>query len=335
MPVKRGYLLVHHEYWPTGLFYLPLFFAKYVKYSARFRSLNYFCWANPNMENGGLIGYSKYKVLKLLPESAYPKTVYIDSQKSFYQAEFQWLCHKFKYPFIVKPDQGARGYGVKLIKDLQSFKNYHGAAKSFYMIQEYLPQDLELGVFVLKDENDFKVTSVIKKEFLSLLGDGHSTLKELFFQHDRAKKYLVEKDLPLHRDHVLAKGENLLLEPIGNHCLGTRFISANYLVDESFNSVFSKLAFKMKGFDYGRFDIKANSIEEIHQGKFKVMEVNGISAEPGHIYDSQISLRQAYKDLFWHWDKMAQIAEKNWKLGVKKESWWKSLYSVLDYYRKR
>ena len=76
-------------------------------------------------------------------------------------------------------------------------------------------------------------------------------------------------------------------------------------------------------------------MEDLYQGKFKVMEVNGISAEPGHIYDSQISLRQAYKDLFWHWDKMAQIAEKNWKLGIKKESFWQSLRSMLDYYCKR
>ena len=239
--------MIHHEYWPAGLFYLPLFFAKYLRYSVRLKSLNYFCWVNPSMENGGLIGYSKYKILQSLPQSIYPQTLYIDSQKPFYQVELQWLNHKFKYPFIAKPDQGARGYGVKLIKNFQDFKAYHGAAKSFYLIQEYLPQDLELGVFVLKDGENFKVTSMIRKDFLSLVGDGHSSLEELFDQNDRIQKYLNKKDLSWNGDHILSKGEGFLLQPIGNHCLGTQFINANNLINEPLSRSFSNSHVKCQG----------------------------------------------------------------------------------------
>ena len=45
------------------------------------------------------------------------------------------------------------------------------------------------------------------------------------------------------------------------------------------------------------------------------MELNGISADPGHIYDPEYRLLTAYKDLSWHWKRLADIHLENKKRG--------------------
>ena len=54
--------------------------------------------------------------------------------------------------------------------------------------------------------------------------------------------------------------EKVLLEPIGNHCRGTRFINFNHVINEDLNTAFDKISLPIKGFYYGRFDLKAKTI---------------------------------------------------------------------------
>lgn len=326
--------LLHHEFWPSQLFYVPIFFI-FLKNALKLGSLNYFCWANPKMQNGGLIGYSKSKMLAQVPKELCPQTLYVDSALGFSEAESLMIENKYTYPFIAKPDKGARGYRVELIEDVNEFRKYHKTSKQPYLIQEYIDDQMEFGVFVVKTAEQLYVSSLVEKEFLALVGDGKSTLQELFHKHDRASKYYKKSDLPAYLDRVLLENKSILLEPIGNHCRGTKFVNANSKIDEELRATFSNLVDSMPDFYYGRFDVKAKSFEDLKTGSFKVMEVNGISAEPGHIYDRKVSLERAYKDLFWHWEIMAKIAEKNKNDGFKKESLMTTLRSLFDYYRNR
>ena len=47
------------------------------------------------------------------------------------------------------------------------------------------------------------------------------------------------------------------------------------------------------------------------------MELNGASSEPGHIYDSSFTLFKAYKDLLYHWKRLADISAINMEAGLK------------------
>ena len=47
------------------------------------------------------------------------------------------------------------------------------------------------------------------------------------------------------------------------------------------------------------------------------MELNGASSEPGHIYDNSYTLIKAYKDLLYHWKRLADISAINMKAGLK------------------
>jgi phosphomannomutase len=62
---------------------------------------------------------------------------------------------------------------------------------------------------------------------------------------------------------VLSLGENRLLEPIGNHCRGTKFVNANHLINNQLDEVFSKISEGFEGFYYGRFDMKVESIDDL------------------------------------------------------------------------
>lgn len=326
--------LLHHEFWPSQIFYVPIFF-NYIKNALKLGSLNYFCWVNPKMQNGGLIGYSKSHMLAQLPVEFCPRTVLLNPNHNFSHVEDLLLTQGYSYPFIAKPDKGARGYRVELIENLKVFREYHRTSKQPYLVQEFIDDPMEFGVFIVRAPDKFYVSSLVQKEFLALVGDGKSTLEELFYKHERAPKYYQKKDLPAYLDRVLLEGKTVLLEPIGNHCRGTKFVNANSYIDSELEATFEKLVQKMPDFYYGRFDVKAKSIEALKKGEFKVMEINGISAEPGHIYDPKYSLERAYKDLFWHWEKMAEIATQNQKQGFLKEPLKVTVISLLDYYKNR
>jgi regulator of replication initiation timing len=165
-----------------------------------------------------------------------------------------------------------------------------------------------------------KVSSVTLKEFLTVTGDGKSSIEELILQNTRARFQLetLQKRLGENIKEVLHFGEKRLLEPIGNHCRGTKFVNANHLINNKLDEVFTKVSESYDGFFYGRFDMKVSSIDDLYLGKnIKIMELNGVSSDPGHIYDPKYYLWNAYRDLMWHWKRAANISILNQKNGIK------------------
>ena len=80
-----------------------------------------------------------------------------------------------------------------------------------------------------------------------------------------------------------ASGEERLLQPIGNHCLGTKFIDASHLIDPNLVAVFDEIASGIEGFNYGRFDLKVKDLDALKRGEeIMVPELNGVTSEPGH-----------------------------------------------------
>ena len=81
--------------------------------------------------------------------------------------------------------------------------------------------------------------------------------------------------------------------------------------------MFDGICKNIDGFNIGRFDIKVNSMEELLNGKtIKIMELNGISSEPAHIYDPNCTLWNAYQALMQHFSLIYQIAVQNNTKGI-------------------
>lgn len=311
----------NYEYWPWWLFYLPM--TPYWLYQAvRAKSLTFFTAVNPGIVAGGFYGEHKIEIIKHISSEYLAKTIFIHLGTAFDELPKLLINNVLQYPIIAKPNIGERGTLVAKIHSVVELYQYHQSANADYLIQEFITYPIELGVLFSKMPNEEvgKVSSVTLKEFLSVTGDGKSTIEELVLQNTRARFQLkiLQKRLGKSMQEVLSLGENRLLEPIGNHCRGTKFVNANHLINNQLHEVISKVSEGFDGFYYGRFDMKVESIDDLYEGKnIRIMELNGVSSDPGHIYDPRYYLWQAYSDLMWHWKRAADISIINQKKGTK------------------
>ncbi|MBA4849265.1 hypothetical protein [Emticicia sp. BO119] len=313
--------IFNYEYWSWWVFYLPMT-PYWIFQAIRARSLTYFTAVNPSIEAGGFYGEHKSEILKYIPTEYLPATVYISPETDFDEVLSALQLHKLNFPVIAKPNVGERGTLVVKILTEAQLKIYHESIKADYLIQEFIEYPIELGVLFsrMPNQQSGQVSSVTLKEFLSITGDGKSTIEELILNSTRARFQLetLRNKLGEEIKEVLPANEKRILEPIGNHCRGTKFVNANHLINEQLHKVFTKIAMPFEGFYYGRFDMKVASYEDLYAGKnIRILELNGVSSDPGHIYDPRYYLWQAYRDLGWHWNRVAEISIENQKRGVK------------------
>jgi len=132
---------------------------------------------------------------------------------------------------------------------------------------------------------------------------------------------------------VPAEGETLLLEPIGNHARGTKFINGNHLIDQTLRDVFQPVWENMEGVYFGRFDLKCASLDALWRGEFTVMEMNGVFSEPAHVYDPANSIGGIYRDYYHHWKSMYHISRAQSKRGVKPTGIREGVAFFMQYFR--
>ncbi len=317
--------LTHYEYWPWLVLYAPMLLV-WLYHVLRTRKWGYFTAINPSFPEGGFYNYSKKAVLDLVPQQYKPITLLVDPAQPLLPQ-----LGTLPFPMVAKPDVGERGNGVAKVDNLNEIQQYHHTATGPYIVQEYADYDLELAVLYSKQPNEAqgRVSSVTVKGFLSVTGDGTSTLAELVAANERARFQTdrLQREFEKHWSNVIGNGHTMLLEPIGNHCRGTRFIKANHMIDPTLNAVFENIAQQIPGLQYGRFDLRARSWQDLLKGEhIRIVELNGVSADPAHIYDNSHGLWSTYRDLLWHWNRIARICRANMASGTVqplsgKETW--------------
>lgn len=303
------------EFWPSYIIYFPVSF--YWAYLAlRSGSLTFFTAVNPGFKKVGFLRESKIDTLKNIPPKYLPKTVFVSELDGLHDVRKYLKQKKIFFPLICKPNIGERGLHVEIIKNYDTLNKYILKHKEDFIIQEYIPFEIELGVFFYQfpDKSQSDISSIVEKEFLHIIGNGESSIQKLMEETARGKmqkKRLIDTyKNKLHR--IPKNGEKVVLEPIGNHCRGTTFLDAKHLYDPRLLDVFSEIATKIDGFYFGRFDIRAKSIEDLYKGEnFKILEINGIWSEPAHIYDPNYSLWKAYKEILRHHKIMYTISKIN------------------------
>jgi len=282
-------------------------------FALRARRPFFFSAVNPVIETGGMWGESKFNILRRMPESHVPPTIFVKKGTGF-QAVVQRMQEVglSDFPVIAKPDVGERGLLVTKIKHLEELREFMANNPINFLIQGFVEMPLELAVMChrLPDSTSAKVTSICVKETLKVTGDGHSTIQQLMAQSERASLQIgrFEAERPELLRQILPKNQSLELEPIGNHCRGTMFLNGNGHIDDQLTEVFEAVLSQMDGIHYGRFDMKCHSIEHLRQtGEFKAVEFNGIGAEPAHIYDPSYPVWKKYRDIYQHWKVIYQI----------------------------
>ena len=183
-----------------------------------------------------MFGESKFEVLEKVPASIKPKTILIKIPTTSMAVLSRMKEFGLKFPLIFKPDLGERGWLVRKIENEEDVESYLREVRIDFLAQELVDLPLEYGVFYVRYPNELagRVTSIVGKEMLSVKGDGKKTLQALIMEKERAK--LQWETLKIsYRDRlneVIPRDENVELVSIGNHCLGTKFLNENHLINE-------------------------------------------------------------------------------------------------------
>ncbi len=312
--------LLSWEYWPFSVVYAPVF-AYWVYLSIKARHFLFFSATNPGIDTGGFLGESKMDIYSLIPEEWYPKTVLANPADSISSLSDRLINTGIGYPLIAKPDIGERGLAVEKIENEAALINYLQRFPNNTILQEFVDYADEISVlhYRFPDEEKGNICSITLKEFLSIRGNGSSTLEDLILAKPRAKLQYDKLKVQYHDDfyEVVPKGKKWVLSEIGNHSKGTMFLDGNHLNDEQLVATFDHIASKIDGVFYARYDIKAASFEDLRQGKnFSILEINGVKSEPAHIYQPGYSLLQAYRDIFSNWGIIYEISKINHQKGV-------------------
>ncbi len=313
------------EFWPPWAAYLPLI--PYLALLAlKHRSPTLFTAANPGMPSGGFIGESKSDILEHLDRTPGIVATYtripcsLEPTARIRKAIAFLEQHGFSFPVVLKPDVGERGSGVAIIRSHGEMESYLEAAIGDTILQEYI-EGYEFGVFYYRYplEPTGHVLSITKKRFPEVIGNGRNTLEELVLKDDRAvclaSTYLGRIGRSAHE--VPAPGEAVRLAELGSHCRGAVFLDGSRLITPALEAAIDRISKSHPGFFFGRFDIRAPSIDAFKEGQpFKVIELNGVTAEATHIYDPAVSLLDAYRTMLTQWRIAFEIGAINRGLGA-------------------
>ncbi len=328
MPYFKLKRSLRYEFWPSYLFYSP-FLPVWLFYSIRSFNLLYFTRVNPKINFGGFFQYSKFSILEGIPSEYRVKSHYFAERPkdpNFYKDVLD-------FPFIYKPDFGERGRNVHLFRDAAAFDAFYPSINEAFILQEYCHYAIELGILYHRFPNgESKISSVVQKEFLSVKGDGKSTLKILAENEIRAHGRLdfLAKKFGRNWENVPPENQLCILEEIGNHCRGTKFVDACHLISPQLKQVFDRICAHIPDFHYGRFDLKVRSIDALTQGKdIRIFELNGVNSEVADIYDPKHSIFYAYRKVYIELRTVYRISKALGKQNVKNPNTLTQFYRAL------
>jgi membrane protein DedA with SNARE-associated domain len=312
---------VQWEFWPAWLFYLPVI-ARYVQLSIRYRGWTLPTSANPGMTTGGIVGESKFVTLLDLqqtsPEFTAEAWILPEGPADERLTVLRRLTrvHGIQHPYILKPDVGQRGVGVRLVRDEKAEEDYLTSTAESLVVQRYVPGPLEAGVFYyrLPHEEHGRIFAITEKIFPEIVGDGRRTVEELIVQDERARliSEIYLRRFEARRGEILPAGVSLRLVEAGNHAQGCIFRDGERLHTAALERRIDEISQGIPGFFIGRYDLRYSSEHELRLGKgFRILELNGAAAEATSIYDARTSLRKAYATLFRQWELVFAIGAAN------------------------
>jgi hypothetical protein len=309
--------LFNWEYWSSSIVYAPMYLY-WLYLCIRARNLFFFSASNPTIENGGLLMERKSDIYDIMPSQYYPKTLLVKEGLSTQAIKLLIAEQAFNFPVIVKPDIGGKGRGVRKIDSIEDAVAYIHFAQFPMLVQALVDYKNEAGVFYyrLPWEKNGKISGIVAKEFLTIIGDGNSTVEKLVMQNER---YILQLDAlrkmnDVNLTEVVKVGEEKILVPFGNHARGAKFIDASNKITAALEKSIDEICKQVPQFYYGRLDIMFTNWQDLEQGKnLSIIELNGAGSEPTHIYDPSHSIFFAWKEIIWHWKLLYRISVWNHK----------------------
>ena len=311
------------EFWPMWVFYAPV--ALWTLWLAfRHGGFATITAANPGIPDGGVVGESKYDIMRRLPRRWALTSIPIRPGTTLHRLQLLldgMRREQLAWPVILKPDVGQRGVGVKLVRTLSEARDYFDRFAGAVVAQPYHEGPFEAGIFYFRfpGEPRGRILSITDKHFPAVVGDGISTVAALVRAHERyrmqAATFLVR--LGEGAGRVPAAGERVALGIAGNHAQGTLFRRGRHLITPALSDRIDRIARSYEGFYVGRFDARYSNVEAFRAGRdLAIVELNGATAESTDIYDPDNTLFCAYGTLFRQWSLVFAIGAANRAAGA-------------------
>jgi membrane protein DedA with SNARE-associated domain len=324
--LSRWRRLTHWVYWPRWLVSAPV--ALHVLWLAlKHRSLLLVTAANPGIAGGGLFAESKTRNLAGLGATSACVTPFALIPATLSGSERQARASAFQrtlatpWPLVLKPDVGKGGSGVVIARSETAVADYLARATVDTIVQEYAPGEEFAVCYVrMPGESRGRIISMTAKRFPALMADGERSFEELLLSDDEA----IGMAPIFLRRHVgrLAEippaGERLPLVELGCRSHGAVYHDAGGIITPALTEAIDQLSRGFEGFWFGQFDIRTPSVPDFQAGRnFRVLELNGVSAEASSIYDPRKGLGDAYRTLGERWRSLFAIAAANVALGAR------------------
>ena len=262
---------------------------------------------------------SKRAIYDLLPKEYYPATLFFSAGTDNEKIMAGVYANDLKFPLVAKPDIGMQGKAVKKLLSMDDLLEYSWHSKVDFLVQEFVPYENEVGIFYYRypDQPQGKISGIVSKEFLTIYGDGISTMESLIRREKRHTLQLkvLAKQYGSCLNDVLQYGETRLLVPYGNHVRGAKFTDASHLIDSELTETIDRICRNVNGFYFGRLDIRYCNWQDLKAGKnFSIIELNGAGSEPTHIYDPGHSIFFAWKEIIRHLNILYRVSKLNHKM---------------------
>jgi hypothetical protein len=316
---KSIYRATHWETWHWLLKYMPMI-PFWILHCIRARSCWFFTAANPTLTFGGYEGETKTEMYDQLPKGIYPKTKLIHPYVPVDLMQALFWSNKFSFPVAVKPNVGRMGLMFRRLNSMSELINYHKQMPVDYLLQEYINYPIEVSVFYYRYPGHEKgtITGFVRKDPLSVIGDGKHTLLQLMLKYPRVQFRLREMKLKhfSRLKDIIPNGEKYILSEALNLSRGGKLVNLEHEKDKRLLALFDSLS-HTGNFYFGRYDIKCASIDDLKNRKnFSVLEFNGSGAEPHHVYGNHKTLIEAIVILLEHWKILFRISRENHRHGV-------------------
>lgn len=302
------------EFWPTWVLYPPVVLWTMLL-ALRHRSAKAFMLCNPGISFSGLVMESKTAILTALARDNPNATAIAPWTPLPFGPPEQRLAaldhfleqHSISWPgpVVLKPDVGERGLGVMIVRSRSEAASYLSSCAHPVLAQRFF-SGREFGVFYCRQPGEKKghILSLAEKHLHSLMGDGIHTLETLILSHPRAVAmapyYLKKFSADLHT--VPAQGEQIALTEIGTHYRGAVFTDARAELTPALTDAIDALTQPFTGFHFGRYDLRVPDITALRERRdLPVLELNGVTAEPAHIYQPGYPLWRGWRDLCGTW----------------------------------
>lgn len=343
------------EYWPSWIRYLPCYVTLPL-WIIKARGHPVPTAVNPGYaRDGGIAEEKKHEILERLPheDMLHARLIPADDdarQRASLAADLIRDDPRLGgFPVIIKPDQGERGRGVRIVRTNDDIARYLEVHPEPVILQRFHPGPVEVGVLWARDPGTIgqpdrpalhgRILSINAKTLPTLPGDGQRPLRKLILAHPRHR---VQADVFFERcrdrlDVVYAEGEEVSLGNAGNHAQGAMFTDASHLITPELEARIDDIARSfVGGFDVGRFDVRCESEAMLKRGEgLGVIELNGVTSEPTAIYDPSWNIFRAQKALWNYWSRVTALGIARVRTKTGECMFWPEIGSVLIVWKLR